>query len=224
MENRIVLVIAVHPDDETLGCGGTILKHKENGDLIYWLILTKANQFITKIPDVTHVQLKYVNEVAKEYDFDGWKQLNFMTTELDQYPLSEIINEVSAYINEIKPTYIYLHHFADVHSDHKVSFDAVYSCTKNFRYPFIEKILLFETLSETEFAPAIRNNVFVPNVFSDITPYMEKKLQIMQLFTTEQMEEPLPRALSTIKALARYRGSRIGVEYAEAFTLLFEKN
>jgi LmbE family N-acetylglucosaminyl deacetylase len=218
-----ILFVAVHPDDETLGCGGIIQKHKEKGDQIFWLIITKANQKITAIPDMVEKQTTYVSQVAKEYGFNGWKQLNFLTTRLDQYPLGEIISEVSDYINKVKPAHIYLHHFADVHSDHKVAFDAVYSCTKNFRYPFIERILLFETLSETEFAPAIRNNAFVPNMFSDITPYMEKKMQIMQLFTTEQMEEPLPRALSSIKALARYRGSRIGVKYAEAFTLLFEK-
>ena len=223
MKQEKVLVIAVHPDDETLGCGGTILKHKENGDKVYWLLLTKANQNITKYPDIVGVQSKYVNEVALEYDFDGWKQLDFLTTTLDEYPLSEIIGEISSYINEIKPSTIYYHHFADVHSDHRVASEAITSCTKNFRYPFIERILLFETLSETEFAPAIRNNAFVPNVFNDITPYMDKKLSIMEMFTTEQMPEPLPRALSTLRALARYRGSRIGVEYAEAFTLLFEK-
>lgn len=223
MKQKKVLVIAVHPDDETLGCGGTILKHKENGDQVYWLLLTKANQNITKYPNIVGVQSKYVNEVAKEYNFDGWKQLDFLTTTLDEYNLSDIINEISTYINDIKPTTIYLHHYGDVHSDHRVAFEAAYSCTKNFRYPFIERILSFETLSETEFAPATRNNAFVPNVFNDITPYMDKKLDIMKLFTTEQMPEPLPRALSTIRALGRYRGSRIGVEYAEAFTLLFEK-
>ena len=137
--------------------------------------------------------------------------------------MRELVSNISKVIYEIEPQIIYFHHFADVHSDHRVAFEAIYSCTKNFRYPFIEKILLFETLSETEFAPAIRNNAFVPNVFNDISPYMEKKLKIMELFTTEQMEEPLPRALSSIRALGRYRGSRIGVEYAEAFMLLFEK-
>jgi LmbE family N-acetylglucosaminyl deacetylase len=218
-----ILFIAVHPDDETLGSGGSILKHKAKGDQIFWLIITKANQNIAKTPNFNEIQTDYVNRVAKEYDFDGWKQLNFLTTTLDQHPLVDIIGEISNYIYSIQPEVIYLHHFADVHSDHRVSFDAVYSCTKNFRYPFIERILLFETLSETEFAPAIRNNAFVPNVFNDITQYMEKKLKIMELYTTEQMEEPLPRALSTIRALGRYRGSRIGVEYAEAFSLLFEK-
>jgi LmbE family N-acetylglucosaminyl deacetylase len=218
-----VLVVAVHPDDETLGCGGTLLKHKNNGDELYWLILTKANQNISSIPNLEQIQLNYICEVAEQYNFKDWKQLNFKTTELDTYPLRDIVNEVSSFVSTIKPTTIYLHHYGDVHSDHRVAFDAVFSCTKNFRYPFIEKLLLFETLSETEFAPSIRNNAFVPNVFSDITPFMEKKLQIMQLFTTEQMPEPLPRAISTIRALGRYRGSRIGVEYAEAFTLLFEK-
>jgi N-acetylglucosamine malate deacetylase 1 len=217
-----VLFVAVHPDDETLGAGGTILKYKNSGHQIFWLLITKANQKTTKIPNIVEVQSGYVKQVAKEYGFDDWKQFDFLLNDLDKYPLLDIIKDISGYIKKIKPSIIYLHHFADVHSDHRVAFDAVYSCTKNFRYPFIEKILLYETLSETEFAPAIRNNAFVPNVFNDITPHMEKKLEIMKMFTTEQMEEPLPRAMSSIKALNRYRGSRIGVEYAEAFMLLYE--
>lgn len=219
-----VLIVAVHPDDETLGSGGTILKHKDNGDQIFWLIITKANLKVSNVPNFEVIQHDYVKRVAKKYNFNGWKQLDFLTTFLDQYPLGDLINRISDYINSIKPEIIYLHHFADVHSDHRVSFEAVYSCTKNFRYPFIERILLFETLSETEFSPAIRNNTFVPNVFNDITPYMEKKLEIMKLFTTEQMDEPLPRAMSSIRSLGRYRGSRIGVQYAEAFMLIFEKS
>lgn len=218
-----VLAISVHPDDETLGCGGTLLKHREKGDKIFWLILTQANNKITSIKNIENLQKQYVSKVAVTYNFEDFKQLSFLTTELDRYPLGEIILEVSKYIDQIKPSVIYLNFYNDVHSDHRVAFEAVYSCTKNFRYPFIEKILMYESLSETEFAPAIQNNAFVPNVFVDISPFMEKKLEIMKLFTTEQMDEPYPRAMSSIRALARYRGSRIGVEYAEAFMLLFEK-
>ena len=218
-----VLVIAVHPDDETLGSGGTLLKHKVSGDEVCWLILTSANQRITSIPNIVKKQKAYVQSVALEYGFDEWRQLSFLSTELDRYPHGEIIQQVSGFIKETRPDIIYIHHHADVHSDHRIAFDAIYSSTKNFRHPYIERILLYETLSETEFTPAIRNNAFVPNVFNDITPYMDKKLEIMKLFTTEQMEEPLPRAMSSIGALARYRGSRIGVKYAEAFMLLFEK-
>lgn len=223
MAVKKILVIAVHPDDETLGCGGTILKHKKNNNQVYWLILTKANPNITHYDNIEKIQLKYIKQVAGEYNFDGWKQLNFLTTTLDEYPFGKIVREIDNYIRQIEPSIIYYHHFGDVHSDHRIASEAISSSTKNYRYPFIEKIFSFETLSETEFAPSIRNNVFVPNVFNDISIYMERKLQIMKLFTTEQMPEPLPRALSTIKALGRLRGSRIGVEYAEAFTLLFEK-
>lgn len=162
--------------------------------------------------------------MAAEYKFESWKQLHFKTTQLDTYPIGDIVSSISDYINTLQPEYIYFHHHADVHSDHRISFEAIISATKNFRSPFIKKILLIETLSETEFSPAIRNNAFVPNVFNDITPFIEKKLEIMKLFTTEQMEEPLPRAMSSIRALARYRGSRIGVEYAEAFMLILEIN
>ena len=218
-----VLVIAVHPDDETLGCGGSLLKHKKLGDEVNWLIITKANQKITSIPNITEIQQGYIQEVASNYSFDNWKQLDFLTTELDKYSISEVVSAISSYINEVKPDIIYLNHYSDIHSDHRVVFESVMSCTKNFRYPFIKKILLFETLSETEFAPAITTNTFTPNLFNDITPFMDEKLEIMKMFTTEQMEEPLPRSLSSIRALGRYRGSRIGVEYAEAFMLLFEK-
>jgi LmbE family N-acetylglucosaminyl deacetylase len=212
-----VLVLAVHPDDETLGCGGTILKHKEKGDKIFWLILTRAKA------NIVDLRKQYVNEVAGTYNFENFKHLSFLTTELDRYPLGEIILEISKYIDQIRPTVIYLNFYNDVHSDHRVAFEAVYSCTKNFRYPFIEKILMYETLSETEFAPAMQSISFIPNVYVDITPYMEKKLQIMSIYESEVMKEPYPRSLSSIEALARVRGSRCGVKYAEAFMLLFEK-
>jgi len=221
--SKKVLVISVHPDDETLGCGGTILKHKKKGDKVFWLVITKANQKITSIPDIVKQQVDYCMAVAEAYNFDGLKQLDFLTTELDKYPMGEIIQQISSYIREIQPEIMYFHHHADIHSDHKSAFEAIYSCTKNFRYPFISKILTFETLSETEFAPALNQNAFIPNVFNDITCFMDEKIEIMKQFTTELMDEPFPRAFSTIKALGRYRGSRIGVEYAEAFMLLFEK-
>lgn len=82
---------------------------------------------------------------------------------------------------------------------------------------------MYETLSETEFAPALSCASFTPNVYVDITDYLDKKIEIMKLFYTELMEEPYPRSLSSIEALARVRGSRCGVKYAEAFMLLYEK-
>ncbi|MDD3567449.1 MAG: PIG-L family deacetylase [Bacteroidales bacterium] len=220
-----VLVTSVHPDDETLGCGGTILKHKKAGDEINWLIIsgpTEGHPFgFSK--ELILQRKQEIENVTKLYGFESTIELDFPTQLLHGIDFRVLVNAIDETILNIKPEIIYLINRSDVHSDHKIAFNAIYACTKNFRKPFIEKILMYETLSETEFAPAVRNNAFVPNVFNDITPYLEKKLEIMKLFTTEVMEEPYPRALSTIKALARYRGSRIGVEYAEAFMLLFEK-
>ncbi len=95
----------------------------------------------------------------------------------------------------------------DVHSDHRVAFEAVYSCTKSFRNSFIEAIYMMETLSETELAPAMQSTSFIPNVYVDITDYFNQKIEIMKLYETELMKEPYPRSLSSIEALAGVRGS-----------------
>ena len=220
-----VLCIAVHADDETLGCGGTMLKHKAQGDEIHWLLLTgpTENHPCNFTLDHIDVRAERVNRVAKAYGYDSLEYLALPTQMLHTLDLRDIIQKISDVMRRIQPNIIYTMFANDVHSDHRVSFDAVYSCTKSFRYPFIEHIYMMETLSETEFALATPANTFLPNVYVDITDFMEKKLEIMQMYTTEVMQDPYPRSLSSIKALARVRGSRAGVVYAEAFQLLFER-
>ena len=220
-----VLCIAVHADDETLGCGGTILKHKAQGDKINWLLLTgpvpnHPNNFK---PEFIENRIALVHQVAEVYGYDSLEYLALPTQLLHALDLRDIIKRVSEVIKRIKPNVIYMMFANDVHSDHRVAFDAVYSCTKSFRYPFIERIYMMETLSETEFALATPARTFIPNVYVDITEFMERKLEIMSMYAKEVMEEPYPRSLSSIKALARLRGSRAGVMYAEAFQLLYEK-
>ena len=149
--------------------------------------------------------------------------LELPTQLLHTLDLRDIIQKISIVFKRIQPNIVYTMYSNDVHSDHRVAFDAIYSCTKSFRYPFIERVYMMETLSETEFAPAISAASFVPNVYVDITPYVDRKLEIMSMYETEVMQEPYPRSLSSIKALARVRGSRAGVMYAEAFMLLYEK-
>lgn len=220
-----VLIVAVHPDDETLGCGGTLLKHKAQGDEIHWLIITGLikNHPLNYSQDVIEKRYETIERVGKKYEFDSINKLELPTIYVHSVDFGDIIHMVSSVINEIRPNIIYMMSNNDVHSDHRVTFDAVYSCTKSFRYPFLEKIYMMETLSETEFAPAMASKAFVPNVFVDITDYIDKKIEIMSMYDTEVMEDPYPRSLSSIKALARVRGSRAGVMYAEAFMLLYER-
>jgi LmbE family N-acetylglucosaminyl deacetylase len=217
-----ILVISPHPDDETLGCGGTILKHKDLGDQIYWLIITNIDVENGWGKDIIEKRQKEIETVAEMYGFEKTFKLDYPTAKLDTIPIQKIIESISKVIFEIKPEIIYLPNRSDVHTDHQIAFKAAYSCTKNFRYPFIKKILMYETLSETEFAPALPENTFIPNVFMDITKYFEKKLEIFKIYKSEVMEKSLPRSLEIIEALAKYRGSQIGKKYAESFQLLFE--
>ncbi|OSQ24998.1 GlcNAc-PI de-N-acetylase [Campylobacter concisus] len=217
MKNKI-LIVAVHPDDETLGCGGTLLKHKHNGDKIYWLICTKIDEG----SDYYTTRENEIKQASDVYKFDGVFSLGLKTMRVDEYSMSELIGKVSKVINEVKPNIIYLPFRGDVHSDHRKIFEASYSCTKVFRYPFIKKIYMMETLSETEFAPSTKEDSFIPNSFVDISEYFEKKIEIMKIFKSEVAEHPFPRSEKNIRALAVLRGATCGCEYAESFMLLKE--
>ena len=217
MKNK-VLVIAVHPDDETLGCGGTLLKHKANGDQIHWLICTN----IDKSHDYYETRQKEIVKVSKLYSFDSVINLQLKTMRVDEYSMSELIGKISKVINEIQPDTLYLPFKSDVHSDHRKIFEVAYSCTKVFRYPFIKKIYMMETLSETEFAPSTKEDSFIPNIFVDISKYIDKKIEIMKVFESEIAEHPFPRSERNLKALAILRGAMVGCEYAESFMLLKE--
>ena len=218
MKNEKVLVVAVHPDDETLGCGGTLFKHKNSGDSIHWLICTQTNPK----GDFFKEREKEIIDVRNKYDFDTVRKLKLETMRVDEYSMSELIGKISKVINEIKPTIIYLPFKGDVHSDHRVIFEATYSCTKSFRYPFIKKIYMMETLSETEFAPSTKEDSFIPNVFVDISKFMDKKIEVMKKFESEIAEHPFPRSVRNLEALATLRGATAGCEYAESFVLLKE--
>ena len=213
--NEKVLVVAVHPDDETLGCGGTLLKYKENNHEIHWLICSS----IDKTNPYYEQREKEIKRVQKYYNFDTTHQLNLKTMQIDEYSISELIQKISNIINTIKPTIIYLPFKGDVHSDHRKIFEATYSCTKSFRYPFIKKIYMMETLSETEFAPSHEIS-YTPNVFVDISKFIDKKIEIMEIYESEVASHPFPRSIRNIKALGTIRGATCNCEYAESFILL----
>lgn len=213
-----VLVIAVHPDDETLGVGGTLLKHKKDGDEIHWLICTSLDKEHKKY----NSREKEIEKVYDEFRFNSLNNLRLLTAKVDEYPIQDLILSISSIFNEIKPNIVYLPFKGDVHSDHRKIFDAAYSCTKSFRYPFIEKIYMMETLSETEFAPSNNDDIFIPNVFIDISDFLDKKIQIMNIYKSEISNHPFPRSEKNIKALATFRGATAGCSYAESFVLIKE--
>ena len=216
------LVIAPHPDDEVLGVGGTILRRKSEGASIAWLIVTSINLESGWTDQQIKLRSKQIKNISSFFGFDSVFELGYTSRELDSVPKLEIINKMTNVFQDFQPEEIFLPHYSDIHSDHRVTFEAVTSCTKWFRHPYIKRILSYETLSETDFGLIPHLN-FKPNVFINIEQHLENKLNAMSLFTSEIGSFPFPRSLETIDALAKLRGSASGYKSAEAFELLRER-
>lgn len=218
-----VLAISAHPDDETLGCGGTLLRHAAAGDELYWLVITAPAEGEWS-QDIIEAASEQVKRVGEMYGMRQVFKTNLPTTHLDTTPQNELINSIRNVIAQVEPHTVYLVHEGDVHTDHRAVFIATLSVLKSFYMTrwSVHRIMSYETLSSTDAAAPTQARAFVPNVYSDITPYLERKIEIMNIFKTEEQDELLPRGDSAIRALARYRGATIGVEYAEAFQLIRE--
>jgi len=219
--SKNIVIIAPHPDDETLGCGGTLLKHAQAGDNIYWLIVTTLGDSYSQ--ETKSRRAEEIVQVSKMYPFEKVFELGFETTTLDQIPDGVLIEKISKVFQEIKPNIVYAPYPGDIHSDHKAVFDATMACTKWFRYPYVERVLIYETLSETDFTINPDSNGFRPNVFVNIGPYLAKKIELMRFFKSEISEFPFPRSEKSITSLAHIRGAAGGFEAAEAFMLLKER-
>jgi len=217
-----ILAIAPHPDDETLGCGGTILKHKKEGDKVHWLIVTAMKENIGYSVIKIRQRSTEIEKVIKVYGFSSVHQCAFPATMLDAIPMSEIVFKIGSVIKKVQPNIVYVPFYGDVHSDHRIVFDAVSSCLKWFRYPSIERVLAYETLSETDVALAPSTSIFHPNVFIDVSKFLRKKIDIMKLYKGEMGTFPFPRSKEAICALAAVRGTASGFKAAEAFVLLKE--
>lgn len=218
-----VLVISVHPDDETLGCGGTLLTHRAEGEELFWLIVTRARE--PRWPrEIVEQKGLEVELVAQAYGVTRGIQLDFPALHLHSVSQVDLIERIRSVIKDVRPRIVYLVHGGDVHTDHQIVFNAVMAVLKPFYMSElgVRRVLCYETLSSTDASPPFLEKTFVPSVFCDITPYMDRKVEIMGLYGSEIQRDLRPRSASAIRALGRYRGASIGVEYAEAFMLIRE--
>jgi N-acetylglucosamine malate deacetylase 1 len=217
-----ILVIAPHPDDETLGCGGTLLKHSARNEKIHWLIMTNADESGGFSEEFRKSREKEIELVSSMYKFKSVHRTNFCASSLDERPMTDIINAISEVLNEVKPDIIYIPNRNDAHTDHTYVFDAMASCTKSFRYPYIKKVMVYETISETEFSIKDDYNSFRPNLWVNVSDYLHDKINIMSVYESELKPHPFPRSKKNIEALATFRGATAGYEYAEAFMIIKE--
>lgn len=215
-----VLVISPHPDDETLGAGGTILKYKDSKHRVYWLNITSIKKEYGFTEKKVQMRKKEIEKVISRYNFDGFFNLQLKPAGLDIYPLSFIIEKVSEVIMKVKPKAVFLPYKYDIHSDHRIVFECTFACTKIFRFEFIKKVFAMEVISETNFSTP--HEYFSPNYFVDISDYLNEKIAIKKIYKRDLGNHPFPRSSENIKALATIRGSQAGCKYAEGFMVLKE--
>jgi LmbE family N-acetylglucosaminyl deacetylase len=220
--DRTILCIAPHPDDETLGCGGSLLRHLSEGARVHWFIATTIDPGLGFSPEKARAREQEILDVAAAYGFAGVHRAPFPTTRLDTVPVSDLVGAISRVVREIQPDTLYVPYRNDAHSDHAAVFDAAVACTKAFRYPSVKRVYAYETLSETEFGMRSDDPGFRPNLFVDTTAWLERKIEIMAMFAGEMGEFPFPRSEPCLRAQAMLRGSQAGVRAAEAFMVLKE--
>ena len=215
------LVVAPHPDDEVLGVGGTLFRRKDEGHSLGWLIVTSINAKDGWTEKQIAKRKQEVQEISHLYSFSETYELEIPTTQLDIIPMKELVGAISAVFASFQPNEVFIPHWGDVHSDHQKVFKAVASSSKWFRNPSINRILAYETSSETGFG-LNPNESFIPNVFIDISSYLNNKIDAMQVYESELGQHPFPRSKESIQSLATIRGASCGFKFAEAFQLLRE--
>lgn len=216
------IIVAPHPDDEVLGAGGTLLRRKAEGAKVAWLIITAISVKTGWSAESVRRRAGEIQEITELLGFSTVFTLDFPTTQLDRIPMSELVAAISEVFKTFEPQEVFVPHSLDVHTDHRVVFDAVASCTKWFRQPSVKRVLAYETLSESDFGMGV-GHAFRPNVFVDISPFLEQKIRAMDVYESELGVFPFPRSPDALRALASVRGAAAGYVAAEAFELLRER-
>ena len=218
--NKKVLVVAAHPDDEVLGLGGTIVNHQQQGDDVYLCIVTKAYtpEWSKKFIDNRSKEIVKASKILKIKEIF---YLNFPTVKLDTVPQKKLNKSILKIISQVNPEILYLPYKGDLHKDHRLVFEASMTVTRPVGHQ-VARILCYETLSETDWGQSIE--VFIPNVYVDISKTFKTKIKAMQAYASELKTPPHPRSIEIIEILAKKRGSEIGAKLAEAFMLIKEFN
>jgi LmbE family N-acetylglucosaminyl deacetylase len=223
-----VLVVAAHPDDEVLGCGGTIAKYASQGDEVFVLILGEGiTSRYEKREKANMDEIEKLRAQAlKAYKILGTKKTffyNFPDNQMDSVPLMDIIKVVERHIDIVEPEIIFTHSISDLNIDHKITNQAVITATRPYEKNKVKKIYAFEILSSTHWNFSYER-MFTPNVFFDISDYLDKKIQAMAAYETEVRYSPHPRSEKIMRALSEFRGSQANLHAAEAFELVREIN
>jgi|TARA_B110000211_G_scaffold234971_1_gene307917 LmbE family N-acetylglucosaminyl deacetylase len=221
-----ILVFAAHPDDEALGCMGTLLYFKSKGYKIKICFMSDGESSRKLSPNKKEKLIKSRMEqaklVSKKSKLIRPNFFNFPDNMLDTIPLLLIVKKVEKEIKEFKPSIIFTHFEDDLNIDHQITCKSVLTATRPKTNLFVKKLYCFETLSNTDFSFKKKNKVFNPNFFVDIDKFIKKKLELLKIYKKEIRKWPHQRSIKGVKILSNYRGSQIGIKNAEAFMCLRE--
>ncbi|WP_424096598.1 PIG-L deacetylase family protein [Moorena producens] len=218
-----ILVVAAHPDDEVLGCGGTIAKHAHSGDVVNVLILaegaTSRNQARSR--EICQNELSELAKAAQTASrilgVSSVRLHDFPDNRMDGVDLLDIVKVVESAIDDFLPEIVYTHHVGDVNIDHKLIHRAVVTACRPVPQHPVHTLLFFEIPSSSEWQPPGSAPIFAPNWFVDVTETLNLKLKALEAYQSEMRPWPHPRSLQAVEHLARWRGASVGVEAAEAF-------
>lgn len=219
-----VLVIAAHPDDEVLGCGGTIPLLAEKAEVYIVILGEGMSSRYDQREATSRGELERLrDDAARAAQLLGarWVQFGGLAdNRFDELSLLDVVKVVEGWVNEVQPSTVYTHHPGDLNIDHLVTFRAVLTATRPMRGCPVRELYTFEVPSSTEWAFQRLEPAFRPNVFRDISATIETKLKAMHQYTTEERAFPHPRSPEALRAIAQRWGSVVGTDYAEAFELI----
>lgn len=221
-----VLIIAAHPDDETLGCGGTIAKCAVQNTDAHILILGEGIQARSQTPQHGNKpSIDRLQENAKKAaKILGATSLSFESypdNRFDTVPLLDIVKTIESYVNRFQPRTVFTHHGGDLNVDHSITARATMTAVRPMEQSPVHALVTYETLSSTEWSFNRVSTPFTPSLFIDITDQMGKKIKAMEAYQSEVRPYPHPRSPQAIDALARTRGSSSGCMFAEAFSIIY---
>ena len=216
-----VLVFAAHPDDEVIGAGGTIARHVARGDEVCLCVVTQGYAPLRSERDLAAARAQ-VLDVQQVLGIEEVFFCGFPTVKLNTVPYRELTSALQGIVDDVRPEVVFTTPPNDINQDHRIVHDCTLVALRPLPDSSVRRVLAYEIGTTAHFGQPAGGSPFVPNVFIDISRYLDKKLEAMSCYQSEVREYPHPRSLEGLRLMAKERGVSVGLEAAECFSLIRE--